>query len=209
MALCTQTDVEQKLQIDFDLDDEPVVAALIADAQALIETEVGRPLESDDYTEVFDGGRVHVHVDHWPITEVAAVTEDGDPLTALTDFRWYPNGKIIRVAGGYQVAWRTQKTQAITVEYTGGYLAAAGPGHVMALEHLGSLCAEVVARAFKEGVKPTEAAGLVQSVSLAGSDTVTYETGVSNLEGVNGFVFLTPDERFQLARYQRFSFGFA
>jgi hypothetical protein len=215
LALCTQLDVEQKLQWDITAEPDSTVTALIADAQAHIEAEVGRELESDDYLETYDGGRVSIQLKHWPVTAVDTVTEDGTVLTANDDYLIKGGtGRLIRVnASGYQKHWNTYKPQSITVEYTGGYLTGT---HDSMLEHLGSLCAEVVARAFKRGADnaaiPAGAAGSIQSVALEGSDSVTYQTGDGSTfssSGVSGFITLTEDERRQLNRYDRLSFGFA
>jgi hypothetical protein len=206
LALCDQLDVEQKLQWDVTSEPDTTVTALIADAQAHIEAEVGRTLESAARTETFDGGRVTLFLKYWPVTAIATVTEDGVSLTVDDDFKFYENGKLIRVSGGYRVAWKTLKRQAIDVAYTGGFKT---PDHDSQLEHLGSLCAEVVARAFRKGAEnaalPAGAAGAIQSVSLEGSDSVTYATGggTSTLSGgLTQFVFLTEDEKSQLNRYK-------
>ena len=70
MALCTQLDVEQKLQWDITAEPDTTVTALIADAQAHIEAEVGRPLESAARTETFDADRVALLLKYWPVTTV-------------------------------------------------------------------------------------------------------------------------------------------
>ena len=208
MALCTQLDVEQKLQWDITAEPDATVTALIADAQALIEAEVGRTLESASRTETFDGGRVTLFLKHWPVTAVATVTEDGASLTVDDDFKFYENGKLIRVSGDYQVAWKTLKRQAIDVAYTGGFDT---PDHDSQLEHLGSICAEVVARAFRLGAKNaavpvTAGAGGVQSVTIDGRGTISYATGggetLTLQGGIGQFVFLNEDERRQLNRYK-------
>lgn len=204
MALCLQIDVERRLQWDITAEPDSTVTALIAAAQALIEAETGRTLESASRSETFDGGRVALFLKHWPVTAVATVTEDGTALTA-DDYKFYENGKTIRVSGDYQVMWKTLKKQAIAVAYTGGFLS---PDHDSQLEHLGSICAEVVARAFRKGAEnaalPAGAAGAIQSVSLEGSDSVTYATGggATLSGGLTQFVFLTEDERRQLNRYK-------
>lgn len=211
MTLCSQTDVEQRLQWDITAEPDTTVTALIADAQALIEAEVGRTLESAARTETFDGGRVTLFLNWFPVTAVATVTEDTDTLT-VDDFKWYSSGKLIRVSSDRQIAWKTTKRQAIDVTYTGGYLTGE-PDHDMALEHLGSICAEVVARAFRLGAAsaalPAGTAGAIQSVSLEGSDSVTYATGGSGTGvlagGLGRFIFLEEDERRQLGRYKGLS----
>jgi hypothetical protein len=210
MALCSQIDVEHRLQWDITDPDDVVVAALITSAQALIEAEVGRTLESDDREETFDGGRIMYFLNYWPVTEITTLIEDGETLTETDDFLFYPNGKLVRMSNGQQVTW-TRKRQAIEVEYVGGYLS---PIHDAELEHLKSVCAEIVARAFRRGsdiaVIPPGSAGAVQSVSATGSDTVSYATGGNALVAtLQRFVTLDEAEREQLKPYKRRWLGFA
>lgn len=216
MALCDQEDVEFRLQRDLDTDAPSItgtVDGLIADAQAHIEAEVGRELESDDREETFDGGRPTLFLKYWPVTDVTSVTEDGTALTVADDVAWYERGKLIRVVNGRQIYWKTTKKQDITVEYVGGYLTGE---HDAELEHLGSICAEMVARAIRKGADaaavPAGAAGQVQSVSLEGSDSVTYATagGSATIRGgLTQFVFLEEDEVRQLQVYKPPPRGFA
>lgn len=212
--LCTQADVEKRLQWDITAEPEAVVTMLIADAQAMMESEVGRALESGNRTETFDGGPWPIHLTHWPVTTLTSVTEDGVALTA-SDFEWYPRGKLIRMSGSYQIFWRTWMPQSLVVVYVGGYLAGT---HTRELEHLGSICAEIVARAFRKGADnaavPAGALGAIQSVSLAGSDSVTYASSsdsASTSGGLSQFLYLEEDERRQLALpiFRRPRFGFA
>lgn len=215
MALCTQADVEKRLQWDITAEPDPVVTMLIADAQAMIEAEIGREVESATWSQTFDGwASWSLFLKQWPVTAVTTVTEDGVALTPTTDFMWYPSGKLVRVASGYQAYWHTSKLQDIVVGYTGGYLAGT---HDMQLGHLGSICAEVVARALRRGADnaavPAGAAGAIQSVSLSGSDTVSYATGGGTGTiggGVSQFVYLEEDEirQLHLPRYIRPRFGF-
>lgn len=216
--LTTQADVEKRLQWDITAEPDSVVTMLIADAQALVEAEVDRPLESDDWVETFDGGQWSLFLSKWPVTAVDEVTEDGTVLTVTDDYLWYPRGKLIRVSGGYQTYWRASKPQSIVVEYTAGYLAGESVEHDKALEHLGSLTAEVVARAFRKGADNAAisagATGAIQSVSLEGSDSVTYATSDGSSftgGGVGQFVYLVEDEirQLHLNGYQRPRFGFA
>jgi hypothetical protein len=215
--LCEQIDVEIKLQWNITAEPDATVTALIADAQALIEAMVGRPLESATHTAILNGGRVAYFLRNWPVTAVTSVTEDGVALVEDDDFKWFGNGKLIRVsASGFQILWKTHKLQAIEVEYVGGYLAGHDDLHDIALEHLRSLCAEVVARAFRKGAAnaaiPAGSAGAVQSVSLTGSDTVTYATGSGESfagGGLTSFVYLEQHEIDQLGRYRGLPLGFA
>jgi hypothetical protein len=166
---------------------------------------------------MFDGYRVALFLRNWPVTAITSVTEDGTVLVADDDYKFYSNGKVIRVApSGYQTVWKALKPQSITIVYEGGYLAGEDDYHDLALEHLGSLCAEVVARAFRKGAAsaaiPAGSAGAVQSVSLAGSDTVTYATGSGESfagGGLTAFVYLEQHEMDQLGRYRSIPMGFA
>jgi hypothetical protein len=213
LALCTQLDVEQKLQWDITAEPDTTVTALIADAQALMEAEVGRSLESAERVQTFDGGPVAFFLKWFPVTAITEVTEDGEILTSA-DYAFKENGRLIRTGTtGYQTYWRTYKPQSITVEYDGGYLTGT---HDSELEHLGSLCAEIVARAFRIGADnaavPAGSAGAVQSVSLEGSDSVTYATGGGSSTfggGLARFVFMEDDERRQLLAYKGLPVGFA
>jgi hypothetical protein len=216
LALCTQLDVEQKLQWDVTAEPDTTITALIADAQALIESHVGRPLEDGPRSEIFDGNRVALFLKFWPVTAITTVTEDATVLTSA-DYKFYANGKLIRTnTTGYQIVWKAYKPQSIEIEYDGGYLAGHDDMHDLALEHLGSICAEVVARAFRKGAAsaaiPAGSAGAVQSVSLSGSDTVTYATGSGESfagGGLTAFVYLEEHEKAQLGRYRGIPLGFA
>jgi hypothetical protein len=209
LALCTQVEVERKLQWDITADPDSTVTQHIEDAQALIEAEIGRTVESAARTETFDGG-LELYLRFWPVTAVASVTEDGTALTVNTEYMFYDSGKLIRVgSNGYQVPFKTSKKQSIVVSYTGGFLPGHDAEHDMALEDLGSLCAEIVARAFRKGADsaalPAGVSGHVQSVSLTGSDTVTYATagGAGTFQGgLSQFVYLEPPERLRLGRYK-------
>lgn len=206
MALCTQLDVEQRLQRDLTTN-APVIAGtvdgLIADAQATIEGEAGRTLESAGRVQTFDGGIFDLFLSAWPVTAVASVVEDGVTLTT-DDFLFYENGRLIRMSGDRQTVWKTRKPQSIVVDYTGGFVVGT---HDQELEHLGALCADVAARAlikaFEQAATSDGAAGPIQSISLEGSDTVTYATGGAFISGeLRRFVALEDDEKHQLGRYK-------
>lgn len=188
MALATQTDVEQRLQIDFTSGADPVCATLIAAAQAHIEREVGYPLETAaSLVEKFDGdwSMSTLYLSRRPLTAVASIVEAGVTLAA-TDYMIYSDGRIMRLVGGYETAWRTSKPQAIVVTYTAGY-AAGLP------KDLNDVCAWSAARAFQVGAAfaamPVDA--FIQSISLADSDSITYRDVASTL---TGYVSLTDQD---------------
>ena len=205
-----------RLQWDISAEPDTTITALIADAQALIESHVGRPLEDGPRSEIFDGNRVALFLKFWPVTAITTVTEDAIVLTSA-DYKFYANGKLIRTSTtGYQIVWKAYKPQSIEIEYDGGYLAGHDDYHDLALEHLGSMCAEVVARAFRKGAAnaaiPAGSAGAVQSVSLTGSDTATFATGSGESfagGGLTAFVYLEQHEKDQLGRYRSIPLGFA
>lgn len=214
--LCTQTEVERKLQWDITADPDSVVTQHIADAQALIESEIGRTIESASRAETFDGAPWTIHLTYWPVTAVAQVDEDGVTLTANDDYIFTEKGKLMRVANGYQRSWANYKPQSIDVTYTGGYLSGHSDEHDMALEHLGSLCAEIVARAFRRGADNAAIAagssGAIESVTLEGAGTVSYGTATDSFQldgGLGQFVIITDDEKAQLKRYRRTWLGVA
>lgn len=173
--LCSQTDVEMRLQINLGTDPDPVCAALIAAAQGHIEREVGRPVEADDYTELFDGPRgAYLWLTNTPVNSIASIEVDGVALVVATDVYFTAYGKVGRVSAGNPTTWGTYKPNIVEVTYNGGYA-------TVPLD-LRDLCANVAARAFKEGAAyaalPTGAGGGgIVSVSLDGSDSVQYGEG--------------------------------
>lgn len=208
--LCTQDDVEQRLQINFTATPDPVCAALIAAAQGHIEREVGRPVEDDNYTELFNGtASAYLFLANTPINSVASVTVDGDLLTVATDYLWKTSGKVSRVANGYLTSWDTYKPGIVSIVYNGGW--------VTPPADLVDVCAWAAARAFKEGaafaaMPAAGGSGAVQSVTLADSDSVTFSDsvtgGLATLADTRP-VSLTPEEIAICRSYRRLTFGFA
>ena len=170
MVMCTQTQVEQRLQINFTDDADVVCAELIAAAQGHIETYLGRPIESATHTETFDGPASTLWLTNRPVSSITTVTVDGTALTDA-DYTFTEYGRLDRTTGSRVVSWGTYKLQSIDVEYVAGY----APGLIpYALQ---DVCANVAARAFAAGAAyaaiPAGAEGIKQ-ISLAGSDQVTY-----------------------------------
>lgn len=208
MALATQTDVEQRLQIDFTNPTEPVVVSLIAAAQGHIEREVGRPVEADDYTETFDGPYgPYLWLTKVPVNTITSVTSDGTVLTVIDDFFFVAQtGKVGRVKNGYYRFWDSLKPQSVVVVYNGGFT-------TVPLD-LRDLCANVVARAFQAGAVYAAlpaSAGSISSISLDGSDSVEYSDGVAGGLATTGErpVQLTPEEVAICRSYRLRRFGFA
>ena len=170
MALCTQTQLEQRLQINFTDDSDVVAAELIAAAQGHIEAYVGRSLEAASRTETFDAPTTTIWLNVTPVNSITTVTVDGTALTA-SDYVFTEYGRLDRTSNSRVVSWGTHKLQSIEVVYDGGY----GTGLVpYAIQ---DICAWSAARAFQTGAAyasvPAGAEG-VKQVMLAGSDSVTY-----------------------------------
>lgn len=196
MALCTQADVEYRLQITFDNDPDDGITALIAAAEGHIEREADRfaSLEDGARTETFDAPESPaIWLRHTPINSITSITVDGTALTS-SQYKFTAAGRVIRVAGGRERSWSTAKIQTVVVVYDGGY--ATVPAD------LTDICARSVARAFQAGAGyasvPASAAGIKQ-VALQGSDSVTFDKTASD---VTSAVFLTDDEK-EVARAYR------
>ena len=209
MALTTQAEIEKRLQWNITAEPDSVVTSLIAAATAHMEAEVGRKIESATYTaELHDPPGGAVYLRNWPLTSVSAVSVEGTALTVGTDVTYYSHGAIYRTSNSRDVSWNSSKRKSISVTYIGGYLAGT---HTSELAHLGSICTEMVARAFRSGAASAAAPagtglGGIASVTLAGSDSVTYSTtGGDTLElggGLTRFIQILDDERRQLQQYR-------
>jgi hypothetical protein len=196
VALCTQADVEYRLQITFDNDPDDGITALIAAATGHIEREADRyaSLEAGSRTETFDGPEsAAIWLRHTPVNSITSITVDGTALTSA-QYKFTAAGRVIRVAAGRERSWSTSKVQTVAVVYNGGYSTVP--------EDLKDICARSVARAFQAGAGyaavPAAAAGIRQ-VALQGSDSVTFASATAD---VTTSVFLTDDEK-EVARAYR------
>ena len=193
MAYCTQTQLEQRLQIDFADDSDPVAAELIAAAQGHIDNITERALEAAARTEVFDAPSTDIWLLHTPVNSLTSCTVDGSALTTSTDLIVDSDtGRLSRVVNGHRRAWGTSKIQSVSVTYNGGYTTV--PYDVQ------DICARMAARAFQAGAAyaavPTTG---VKQVNLAGSDSVTF-TGT--VENISMSEHITPSEIATLQKYR-------
>ena len=175
MALCTRADVEAVLGGQDLAAVDARITTLIELVQGHMEGPRGadRPLEAADHTETFDGGLASLWAEHTPINTITSITEDGTVLAA-DDWTMYPErGKIVRLAGGYPIRWRTTKPRAIVVVYNGGFTTVP--------DDLRKACAEAVARLHQAGVAAAAVAGEdvegVRRLRFEGSDEVEYLDG--------------------------------
>lgn len=201
MALCTQTDVEQRLQIDFTNNADPVCAVLIAAVQGHIEREVGRAVEAAARVETLDWPPGSYLWLKWtPVNSITSVVVDGTTLTAVTDYIFDSvTGRLARVSSGYLTGWSVYKPASVVVTYNGGYA-------TVPLD-LRDLCANVAARAFQTGAAyaalPAGSDGISQEG--IGDYSVTYfdraAGGLATMD-VTRPVQLTPEE-IDICRYYR------
>lgn len=192
MAYCTQTQVEQRLQIDFTSDSDPVVAELISAAQGHIDSITERALERASRTEVFDPPEGDIWLTHVPAS-LTSCTVDGTALATSTDLNLESDtGRLARVTNGHRRSWGVSKLQSISVTYAGGYTTV--PYDVQ------DICARMAARAFQAGASyaAVDADG-VKQVSLQGSDSVTF---TDTVEDINMTPYITPDEMESLYKYR-------
>jgi hypothetical protein len=196
MALCTQADVEHRLQIEFTADPDPVVVALIDAAQGHIERVYGGPVEVDDYTETHSGlGPLFLR--HHPLNSIASITEDGVALTVADDVIFTTSGIVYRLATtGYAGVWGSWKPYAIEITYNAGYTAADIP------EDIVDVCAWMVAAAIRRGLATSgESGNAIEGITAEslGDWSATYADGLVDPASM---VFMT-DEQIKVIRYYR------
>ena len=197
MALCTQADVEKFLQITFGSMPEEVATYLIEGADGLIFDELGfDPQQDAALIEIHDPSNTF---DLWvrrpPINSVTEIQLDGTVLAA-TAYTAYLNeedrsGLIRRIDGQ---RWSSQ-LRGIRVTYDAGYSTVPFP--------LRDASVKIVARAFEKGVgfaADGHTPG-VTSVSLAGSDSISWSEAASDV--AMGALSITMDELKMISRYKR------
>lgn len=176
--LALQADLEKFLQIDVTAEPDAAITAYLQSASTIIETYCNRVFASGTVTaEPHDGGGAAVFLRQPPVTAVATVVENAVTLVAA-DFMFYSDGRVVRLSAGYPSVW-FWKPQTVVVTYTGGYMTI--PFDVR------DVCVRIAARAFQSGAAfaaSPASGGAYQSVTLAGSDSVTFADAVSSAGGV-------------------------
>ena len=197
MPYSTQTDLERYLQIDFTADPDPTVTRLLTWAQAAIDNYIGYPLAAATgivETHSPDGAE-SVMLKRAPVTAITSVVEDGQTLTVDVDYVWFANGILMRGSKTGASRW-THSRNGVVVTYDAGY--ATIPEDVVLIS------TEIAARMFtaaaaRANVDPTMIG--VQSISLAGSDSVKFAEAVNDVVGAA--VPLSDRQRAVLDRYRR------
>lgn len=194
MAYCTQTQLEQRLQIDFASDTDPVAAELISAAQGHIDNITQRALEAAARTEVFDPpDGFDIWLTHTPVNSLTSCTVDGTALATSTDLTLDGDiGRLSRTSSSRRRSWGTSQLQSISVTYNGGY--ATVPYDVQ------DICARMAARAFQAGAAYANVATEgVKQVTLTGADSVTFADTVENIDMTP---YITADEVVTLMKYR-------
>lgn len=175
--LALQADLEKFLQIDVTAEPDAAITAYLQSASAIVESYCGRIFTSSTVTaEVHDGRTFTIWLRQPPVTSITTVVENLVTLTPVTDYMWYPDGRLHRLTATVPVypTWWYPTLQTVSVTYVGGY--AVVPFDVR------DVTVRIAARAFQAGASYAAApvgAGAVRSVTLAGSDSVTYSDAVS------------------------------
>lgn len=121
MALCTVSDVEAIVQIDFASTLETSITNnIIPFADQVIKTYLGYDIEAADQTETLFGDNLReLNLKHIPVNSISSITEDGNSLTEgnESDYVFHSNGRVERVLG----RWSGAKPKNITVSYNAGY----------------------------------------------------------------------------------------
>lgn len=195
MAICTQTDVENRLQVSL-AGSETIVTALIAAAEGHIIREVGAPVEQATHTGELHTARHpfdQIRLDNYPVTAVTAVRVDGVALsTDPAEFSFTSNGFVNRIENGRVHLWDSFKIDAISVDYTAGFSPVP--------EDLVDICAWMVANTFRVGASIK--AGSLEGISR--EEIGTYAVQFFDTVGDPGaFVSMTDDQRTILRRHYR------
>ena len=121
MALCTVSDVEAIVQIDFASTLETSITNnIIPFADQVIKTYLGYDIEAADQTETLFGDNLReLNLKHIPVNSISSITEDGNSSTEgnESDYVFHSNGRVERVLG----RWSGAKPKNISVSYNAGY----------------------------------------------------------------------------------------
>ena len=214
MTLATQGHLEKFLQINVTNEPDAAVTMLLENATGIINSYVGRVLESTLYTaELYDppDGAV-LWLNQWPVDPDAAaptVTENGTLLTVTTHYLVREQrGQIVRVGGSTRpTMWRPHGHDTLSITYTAGYDMTIDPLLEPEAVIARDVCTRIAARVFQAGAAyanaPTGASG-VKTLTLEGSDSVTYADSVSGTGGVTlAAPQLTDDDKHALEPLRR------
>lgn len=192
--LATQLDLEKYGHLDVTTEPDASITARLESASALIEAYCGRIFTSATVTaEVHDGGYGTVFLRQPPITSITTVVENSITLAA-TDYLFYPDGRLVRLSGGYPYVWYW-KPRTVVVTYVGGYTPV--PYDIRLV------CVRIVERAFKAAAAWAAApagAGSSESERI-GTYEISYADSVTGSVS-EGAALLTDEEKETLDFYR-------
>ena len=214
MTLALQIHVERFLQLDVSNEPDTVITQLLETASGLVEGFVGRPLElasyDEDYTSpagaivVLRNGPVDVSANPVAVT----INSTSTVLVEGTDYIVKRrNGHIVRVtAAGVPRRWDVPagRQAAIKVVYDAGFDFTADPLLHRHAEIARDVTVRSVGRVFQAAAARASvpvAALAIKSLSLAGSDSVTYRDSIASV--ADAAVQLTDADRASLRIVQR------
>lgn len=201
--LCTQTDIETLRQIDFSIDDDPKVAALIRHAEGILEGLTNRRFErvvdqaslGESLAWGVDG---MLWVPQYPLESVSIVDSTGSTVPS-TSYLWRETGEIVprSLSGLVAETWTWEiepfrspaRLMRGTVTYTAGPLADASN----VPQDLRTICAQLAADLFDMGQASASGGAGIRQESL-GDFSVTYQAAAGNL---------TDQQREALRKYTR------
>jgi hypothetical protein len=212
MTLATQADVEKFLQIDVTSEPSDPVTMLLENASGIVESYVGRTLEEATYTEdhdLPDGSVLLLY--QAPATAITSVTlaSTGQVLVEGTDFVVKPKwAQIIRTASDRRpIRWNRSGAilmNEIEVVYTAGFDFTTDPLLERDALVARDTVTHIVARAFQAAASYAAlpaAADAIKSITLVGSDSVTYRDEA--LAVANTAIQLTDDDKTMLRTIRR------
>ncbi len=214
MTLALQIHVERFLQADVSNEPDTVVTQLLETASGLVEGFVGRPLELASYDEDYTvpAGAIVVlrngPVDVSANAVVVTINSTGTVLVEGTDYIVKRrNSHIVRVtAAGVPRWWDVPagRQAAIKVEYDAGFDFTADPLEHRHAEIARDVTIRSVGRVFQAAAASASvpvAALAIKSLSLAGSDSVTYRDSIASV--ADAAIQLTDADKASLGIVQR------
>ncbi len=187
MTLATQADVEKFLQVDVQSEPSAPVTMLLENASGIVQSYVGRDLELDSYNEQYDlpDGSV-LNLRNAPVFILTSVTASGTVLALDVDFQLKRRyGQLIRTSADRRpIRWSRSGALAIddvVVIYQAGYDFTTDPLLERNALVARDVTTRIAARAFQAAAAyagvPANAGG-IKSLTLVGSDSVTYSDAV-------------------------------
>lgn len=191
MPLCNQLDIEALRQVDISAEPDATIDILIRHAEGILEGVCARKFDlvTDEVVLVEDSQVVDhtIFMVHFPISVIEITDPQLGVLTAEVDYHLHPSGRVTRLGVGTGVeTWDWQYNisagaphwkRGTSIKYTGGV---DDPDIDDPPQDLRTLCAQVAARLFDDGVVSAEGGAGVQSETVGGW-SVSYQAVIDDL----------------------------